>query len=195
MYRILLRISVLILWQPHTIVDCIFDGQQRRIVTICDEGQIIVWNYINGTQVKACQGIKNEELNTLVYVYRETQDLRVIAAGGTNKTVFLWNDSDEEFELSVSRTMAKLPSDIRKLCFVYPSTMIAGLDDGSIFSLDFITGDIRMKVRCRKELRYTDYDDMFSEDPTAATRMPMNREANAKVYFEDVSVLSLTDGN
>jgi WD40 repeat protein len=172
---------------PSGIVDACFDGEQRRIATTCGDGQVVLWNYLNGQQVKLCKGIVNEDLNSVVYIYRVTLGVNMVAAAGSNKTVFLWDDSDDSYELPVVRTMARLPLDVGRLCFVDPNTMIAGLDDGSLFALDFITGDIRMKLRVKPGIKYTDYDDLHGDGSNKSpVEDQLNFEANSKLFFEEI---------
>jgi WD40 repeat protein len=135
------------------------------------------------------------------YIFKEAQNIRTIIAGGTNKQIIMWHDS-EDYNQQVDQVTAKLPHDIQVLEFCPPSTsksftrliltkiVAAGLDDGSIFLLDYQTCDIRLKVKPDRNRRYDQYD-TFHKKPKYKYRDPMNPEmlVEEKFYIEDVIII------
>jgi WD40 repeat protein len=42
------------------IIACCFDNMNRRIITTCPDGEVLVWNYANGLLLKVCENSRHK---------------------------------------------------------------------------------------------------------------------------------------
>src|SRR5690606_22040931 len=68
-----------------------------------------------------------------------------LCAGGWNKRILVWNDSNGGVKQGVERKMSDVPYDILCMVFCPPRSIAVGLDDGSLFIFDYLTGEPRVK--------------------------------------------------
>eukprot|EP00817_Percolomonadidae_sp_ATCC50343_P003570 CAMPEP_0117419022 /NCGR_PEP_ID=MMETSP0758-20121206/688_1 /TAXON_ID=63605 /ORGANISM="Percolomonas cosmopolitus, Strain AE-1 (ATCC 50343)" /LENGTH=699 /DNA_ID=CAMNT_0005199879 /DNA_START=567 /DNA_END=2663 /DNA_ORIENTATION=- len=120
-----------------------WDSNQRRLVLSLENGDIQLYNYINGQHLKyLCNSEQNEEIRTLECIDYDDKH-RWIVGGGVESRIFMWNDMDDNVKEEIQIKSKSLPQDILCSCAIPPNILAVGCNDGSIAIVDYQTGSIK----------------------------------------------------
>ena len=245
---------------PNKISTAILDVMKRRLIVSSHNGEVSLWNYINGQKLMVCfsppladqlvdytESLPNNTSTTtnaaaaaalynsnvatpltryssnsspatfsehfrtknklhtissldykgLGFVYKENRGIKTIVAGGNNKKLVFWNDSDDKDAILEEHAMCSQPfaRDIN-VVRCYGDYIAIGLDNGVIFTLDDQNGEIKGSTNYISipELRY---DNFYKEPPKNYTGKQVESQRNylpqptQHSSIEDVSSASI----
>ncbi|KAG2378265.1 hypothetical protein C9374_008408 [Naegleria lovaniensis] len=215
---------------PNKISTAILDVMKRRLIVSSHNGEVSLWNYINGQKLMVCfspplsdqlidysnnnnntsttttpfysslashattpitqyryssnhsatlsenshqqqqhhrkvHSISSLDYKGLGFVYKESRGIKTIVAGGNNKKLVFWKDSDDKDAILEEHAMCSQPfaRDIN-VVRCYGDYIAIGLDNGVIYTLDDQNGEIKGSTNYISipELRY---DSFYKQPP------------------------------
>lgn len=121
-----------------------FDRRQRRILLGHEDGSLSVYNYSNGVRICMFKEVDSKEIEMLVNATR--QDCSVIIGTGPGRKLLLWDVEAEleDLEFDVQQ-FPRLPHQIYCIEFVGNNMVAVGFEEGSIYLIDILLGNIHLK--------------------------------------------------
>mmetsp|Transcript_4346 Transcript_4346/g.16372 ORF Transcript_4346/g.16372 Transcript_4346/m.16372 type:complete len:1110 (-) Transcript_4346:1843-5172(-) len=129
------------------IVGACLDDKKRRVIVSTASGSVIMYNYINGQELKDLKNNhpSSKEVSSLCHISLMSQDIRIVAGGGMEKKILIWSDLSEDLEEKILRKVphkSKLRSSIISTAH-FRDTLIVGEENGTVNLIDFQTGFAR----------------------------------------------------
>jgi WD40 repeat protein len=126
-----------------------FDVFQRRLVTGHVNGEIRVWNYINGQVLQVCTYEKHYEFTKVIHVdIHDGSDDKFIVGATWDRKIRWWLDSESLNEKpDPHKRVFEQGSDIVSLAYLPPHSIVSGSDCGDIIFFKVNSGNVDIYIR------------------------------------------------
>ena len=130
-------------WSPGGRLMCAaLDAGQRRLITGLSGGELVIWNYINGEQLKRCNNPNTFELTCIQHVEgsvsASAEGGAFVVAAGWSSQILLWSDVAGEFFTNLRQeiNIGNHWGHIYSISYSQPNRLALGTTSGAVLVYD-----------------------------------------------------------